>query len=150
MTSAVLQRLPLNHLLLLWFNNSTERAQVQAQKVHYRCKHILCTMRMDFPLCFEYNKCTERRWLSKWITKLSARSFVLYAAPWMQNPLQTRLKLARLRSLCMSAANAFPEIRSKSALPTTSAKPSKKFFSPNEHILCLNNIFKGGEEDETA
>lgn len=38
-----------------------------------------------------------------------------------------------------------PEIRSKSALPTTSAKPSKKFFSPNEHILCLNNIFKGGE-----
>lgn len=51
-------------------------------------------MRMDFPLCFEYNKCTERRWLSKWITKLSARSFVLYAAPWMQNPLADALEIS--------------------------------------------------------
>ena len=36
-------------------------AQIQAQKVHYHFMHILCTLRIDFFLHFEYNKCTERR-----------------------------------------------------------------------------------------
>ena len=31
----------------------------------------------------------------------------------------------------------------KSALPSTSARVSKKFFTPSEHILCANK-FEGG------
>lgn len=43
-------------------------------------------------------------------------------------PLLMRLESALRRFLCMSAANAFPATRSKSALLSISARVSKKFF----------------------
>ena len=51
-------------------------------------------------------------------------------------PLLMRLESVLRRFLCMSVANVFPAIRSRSASPSTSARVSKKFFSQSEYILC--------------